>query len=373
MRYCKKCLEPDTRPDCVFDEDGICFPCHYHEHIHVIDWQERGRQLEEVAAWGKARNVSGYDCLIPVSGGKDSHRQALFCRDELGLKPLLVSCAYPPEQQTERGADNISNLVNLGFDCVYVSPGPETWRRLVRLAFFEWGNLYKTSELALYATGARAAILYHIPLTIYGENPALSWGSAGGSFDGDGNRLKYNNTLRGGDLSWILEGGFAPKDLFWYRYPTDAEIARSDLRIVYLGYFIPDFNDFVNADVSIRHGLLVRDSDEKALEELGQINGWVALDCDFIAVNQLLKQMKLGFGKAVEQCSGAVRNGYMTREEAVELARRYDGKCGQKYIDKFCSFLDISVTEFWEVAESFRNKDLWVADGNDWRLAEPIR
>ena len=104
MRYCKKCLEPDTRPDCQFDDEGVCLPCRYHETIHEIDWDARHQQLMELAEWGKARNVSGYDCIIPVSGGKDSTRQALYVREVMGLKPLLVSCSYTPEQQTERGA-----------------------------------------------------------------------------------------------------------------------------------------------------------------------------------------------------------------------------------------------------------------------------
>ena len=91
------------------------------------------RELDDIAAWARTRNVSGYDCVIPVSGGKDSHRQALYCRDELGLKPLLATCAYPPEEQTERGAHNIANLISLGFDCVYVSPGPETWRKAMQI------------------------------------------------------------------------------------------------------------------------------------------------------------------------------------------------------------------------------------------------
>jgi hypothetical protein len=149
MRYCKRCLEPDTRPDCLFDDEGICFPCRYLETVGSIDWKARRAELDEIAQWGRDRNVSGYDCIIPVSGGKDSHRQALYCRDELGLKCLLVSCSYPPEQLTDRGAHNLANLVSLGFDCITISPGPETWRRLMRGGFHVWGNMFKSTELAL--------------------------------------------------------------------------------------------------------------------------------------------------------------------------------------------------------------------------------
>lgn len=371
IRYCKRCLEPSTRPDCIFDDEGICLPCRYQEHIDEIDWPGRRVELDRIAEWGKAHNVSGYDCLIPVSGGKDSHRQALFCRDELGMKPLMVSCAYPPEQQTERGAHNIANLISLGFDCIYVSPGPETWRNLMREGFRRWGNIYKSTELPLYASAPRVAIMYHIPLVVYGENPALSWGSAGGSFDGDANRMKYSNTLKGGDNAWMLEAGASPEELYWYTYPPDEDIERADLRMIYLGYYIPDFNDFVNGPLAVAQGLQGREGFDAEPENIGQITTFDALDCDFIAVNQMLKQFKFGFGKVSEQCSGAVRAGEMTREEALELTNLYDGKCAPRYIRRFCEFTGITEDEFWEVAERYRNRDIWERDGNDWRLKHP--
>ena len=195
MRRCKLCLEPDTRPDCVFDEEGICYPCRYHATFDDIDWDGRRKELDAIADWGRKHSNLGYDCMIGVSGGKDSHRQALFARDELGLNPLLVSCTYPPEQQTERGAKNLANMSKIGFDVIAVRPAPQTWRDLMRMGILKFGNMFKSTELALYSCVPKMAVAYHIPLIFLGENPALSWGSAGGSFDGNANRMKYNNTL----------------------------------------------------------------------------------------------------------------------------------------------------------------------------------
>ncbi|MGE0254647.1 MAG: N-acetyl sugar amidotransferase [Alphaproteobacteria bacterium] len=372
MRYCKRCLEPDTRPDCVFDAEGICLPCRYQERLHEIDWAARRRELDEIAAWAKTTNVSGYDCIIPVSGGKDSHRQALFARDELGMRPLLVSCAYPPEEQTERGAANLANLIGLGFDAHVVSPAPQTWKALMRFAFRRFGNFYKVTELALYATAPKFALMFQIPLLIYGENPALSWGSAGGSFDGDANRMKYSNTLQGGDISPYVAAGFDPAEMFWYRYPSDQDIARAGLRMIYLGYYMADFNDLTNGRIAVEHGLQPRLGEDAVLEEIGQITTYDALDCDFVQVNQMLKYVKLGFGKASEQASGMVRAGRMTRDEAVAVARRYDGKVGHRYIRRLCDFLQISEDEFWDVVERFRNHDIFERDGNEWRHRYPL-
>lgn len=373
MIYCKRCLEPNTRPDSLFDEEGICYPCRYKETgIPNIDWEARRRELDEIAAWAKTTNVSGYDCIIPVSGGKDSHRQALFARDELGLRPLLISSAYPPEEQTERGAANMANLIELGFDSYVVSPAPDIWRRLMRVGFFKFGNIYKSTELALYATAPKFAIMFRIPLLIYGENPALSWGSAGGSMDGDANRLKYNNTLKGGDLTPYTEEGYDLKELYWYRYPSDDDVERAGLRMIYLGYYMSDFNDWTNAEVAMDNGLVPRTGVDATPEDIGQLTPYDALDCDFVQVNQLLKYLKLGFGKASEQMSGFIRGDLMNREEAVQLARELDGRCAPRYILKLCDFLRIDEETFWKVAEEYRNKDIWEPDGNDWRLKYPL-
>ena len=129
MRFCKRCIEPDTRPGAEFDDEGICMPCRYTENAPVVDWDARRAELQELADWAKGATSSSYDCIVPVSGGKDSTRQALYVRDELGLQPLLVTCAYPPEEQSERGAHNMANLVELGFDAHYISPAPDLWRR----------------------------------------------------------------------------------------------------------------------------------------------------------------------------------------------------------------------------------------------------
>ncbi len=261
MRWCKRCCEPDTRPTCVFDDEGICRPCGYAETYSQIDWVERRKTLDQIIAWAKKNNPSGYDCVIGVSGGKDSTRQALFAK-EVGLNPLLVSYAYPPEQLVERGAQNLANLVTLGFDAITVAPAPQTSKALMRYCFVNYGNLFNASELALYASTPKIAIAYRIPLILLGENPALSWGTAaGGSLDHRGNLIRHTNTLQGGDYRRFVPQGMEAKDVYWYRYPTDHELERGNLQIVYIGYFIADFNDHSNSRIAIENGLRVREGE----------------------------------------------------------------------------------------------------------------
>ena len=124
MKYCIKCLQPDTRPNIKFDQHGICPACNYYAHLGDIDWEERCSILSEIVEEQQKKNKSKYqyhDCIIGVSGGKDSTRQALWIREKLGLNPLLVCLAYPPDQVNKLGAKNLSNLIELGFDIHTVS------------------------------------------------------------------------------------------------------------------------------------------------------------------------------------------------------------------------------------------------------------
>ena len=186
--------------------------------------------------------------------------------------------------------------------------------------------------------------------------------AAGGSLDGDANNLKYNNTLKGGDLTPWAEEGIRPRDLYWYTYPSDEEIDRAGLRMIYLGYYIPDFYDFVNGRVALEHGLTPRHGIDARPEENGHITPFDALDDDFVMVNQLLKHLKFGFGKVTEQVSGAIRSGFLTRERGLELVRLYDGRCSARFIRRFCDYIEIGEDEFWRVAESYRNPEIWERD-----------
>ena len=107
-----------------------------------INWDKRKREINDILYWGRQESKCSYDCIIPVSGGKDSHRQAFHVRDELGFHPLLVSCVYPPEELHERGASNLANLISNGFDCISLSLDPIMWKELMRHGFYRFGNFF---------------------------------------------------------------------------------------------------------------------------------------------------------------------------------------------------------------------------------------
>jgi N-acetyl sugar amidotransferase len=358
MKYCRNCLIVDTRPKIVFTEDGFCLPCDLYRNASAFDWDERKQELDEIISFGRSNVSNGYDCIIGVSGGKDSTRQALYVKEVLGMNPLLVSLNYPPEQMSQHGADNLSNLINLGFDCVNVSCSPQVWKKLMRTAFREFGNWAKATETALFSSVPRMAITYQIPLIWWGENPAAVLGESEiiGKSGSDGNRLKYSNTLAGGDIGWIYRAGLEKRDVLQFHYPDDREIERAGLRIVFLSHFWRDFSIYTNGTVSALRGLSIRGLEPELNADFW---GTSMLDEDFFIMNMMIKWLKFGFGRASDNVNEEIRYGRMTREEGIRIVERFDGVCDPDIIRRFCDYIEISVAEFWSVVDGFVNRDLF--------------
>lgn len=358
MKYCKRCLQPDTRPNTHFLAEGICPACDYFSRLQDVDWQERYEILQDVLAARPKGKDQTFDCIIGVSGGKDSMRQALWVRDNLGLKPLLACLTYPPEQVTERGVDNISNLIELGFDVVMSAPAPGTWRKLMREAFIRFTNWAKSTELALFSSVPQLAIRYDIPLILWGENPGLQLGDLKtlGRTGYDGNNLRYMNTLSGGAADWMVEAGASDAELLPYRYPAPEEFEQHELQIVYLGWFLGDWSLVNNGMYSASRGLRVRSD---TVDNTGDLRGVTSLDEDWVTLNQMIKYYKFGFGRVTDYVNEEIRLGRIDREKAVRLVEEYDNACSPEYISQFCDYIDISVDDFWSQVHRSMNKDLF--------------
>ena len=346
MKYCRFCLQPDTRPNTFFNTDRVCPACTYFIALKDVDWQERVEILKDLFAARKRRPGVFHDCIIGISGGKDSTRQALWVRDYLDLNPLLVCLSYPPEQVTQRGVDNLSNLIEMGFDVVVSAPAPGTWRNLKRDGFDEFTNSFRSTELALFSCVPQVALRYGIDLVLWGENPALQLGDmkALGRTGYDGNNLRYMNTLTSGK-AWMYARGYNEAELIAYTYPEVDEFLAADLNIIYLGWFLGDWSLVNNAMYACPVGLQLRSDDVTAT---GDLFGVTALDEDFTPINQMIKYYKFGFGRTTDYVNEEIRLGRMTRAEGIDLVSRYDDKCSTDYIARYCDYLGIGVDVFWE-------------------------
>tara|TARA_B100002019_G_scaffold131625_1_gene113104 strand:+ start:22081 stop:23211 length:1131 start_codon:yes stop_codon:yes gene_type:complete len=362
MKYCSKCLQPDTRPNISFKK-GVCPACIYAEELKNVDWQERYDILENIVSGYRNKKKDGaFDCIIGVSGGKDSTRQALWIRDKLKLNPLLVCLSYPPEQVTNLGTSNLSNLIELGFDVLVSYPSPGHWRNLLKEGFLRFSNWAKSTELALFSTVPQIAIAYKIPLILWGENPGLQLGDLKtlGKSGYDGNNLRNMNTLSGGKPKWIFND-IPKKELNPYLYPSEKQFKINDLQIVYLGWFLGDWSLINNALYSVTDGLNIRSD---GVEKTGDLLGVSALDDDWVILNQMIKYYKFGFGKVSDYCNEEIRLGRLKKDEAKTLIEKYDDACDKKYIKSFCDYIEISVDEFWEHVRNSVNSKLFEVKKN---------
>jgi len=369
MRFCKRCVEPDTRAGIVFDEDGVCNICRNIEQRESIDWEARRKELQKIAEWAKEHNTCGYDCVVGASGGKDSTKIALTAKEELGLNVLLVNTV--PDGLTDIGRSNMENLMDFGFDCLLFKPNPKVCKILAKRAFYEYGNPVKPSEYVLYATPLRVAINYKIPIVFFGENPVLVIGDKGEVGEsGDGSRIRFLNTLAGGNASDWYGDGIDYKEVLPYQIPSEIELEEAGVRVVFMGYYLEEFSPYNNAQFALERGLKVRTDH---LHNLGRFKRYQALDDDIVIVNQLLKYIKLGVGNASDEACYEIREGRMMRDEAIRIVKEYDGLCGAGYIRKFCDYINISVEEFWRVANTFRGK-MWEQDPaiSEWKLKNTL-
>jgi len=361
MKYCKKCLQPNTRPGVKFDENGICYACKFEEEKKNIDWDKREEELREIANWAKETSKGPYDCIVGVSGGKDSTFQALYVKEKLGLNVLLVNST--PDNITEIGRQNLDNLCKHGFDMINLRPNPKVAKHLAKKGFFEYGNIAKGLEIPLCASAFIIADKFDIPLIIEGENAAMTLGTVetGQALDDSAYSWVDLDTIQGGRKNNLIDDTVNERDLYLFDFPNIEEMQEKGIRAIWLQYYAKEWSQVYNAEFSAARGLKGRGNED--LHELGRYRIYTALDVDWVIPNQMLKYYKFGFGFATDEACYDIREERISREEGTWLIEEYDGKCGEKYIKEFCDYIDITVKEFWEhVDNNIVNKDLFKKD-----------
>jgi N-acetyl sugar amidotransferase len=363
LKICKKCIQPDTRPGLYFNEEGVCGACLWYEEKKTIDWDSRNNELKSIIKLTKKNSDGNYDCVIGVSGGKDSTWQALTARDRLGLRCLLVNCE--PENITELGKQNIDNLKNLGFDVITIRPNPKTMKKLIKHDFYKYLNPVKVTEYALWASAYIIANKFNISLIIQGDNPAMSAGvtTTGLSKGFDALETNKQDTLSTPWEDYLEVEGISKNDLFLFHYDGD-ELRQKGIKGLWMNYFFKEWSGPKNADFARKNGLQFK-SDDFDPASVGSYWLHSCLDSDLPPVNQMLKYIKFGFGLTTDQACIDFREGSISRDESIKLVKKYDGKCSEYYIEKFCNYIEITLDEFWETAEKFRGS-MWSKKNNIW-------
>jgi N-acetyl sugar amidotransferase len=359
MKYCKNCLSTDLRPQARFDS-GVCLPCQYSKKNLTAGYSTKLKILQNkfrISRQGK-KNKGAYDCIVGVSGGKDSTRQAHWVRDRLGLRPLVVCCGYAPKQMSKIGSKNLSNLMSMGFDVIVATPAPQTSAQAALASFKNFGNVCKASEMSLFATVPRIAIDLGINTLFWGENTALQVGDSAveGADEFDGNNMRKMNTLSLGGTDWLAQVVNAPYLLDHYIYPSETQFENGKINVFFLGPVWDDWSNEDNATYASLQGLTLRPDEEI---KTGDLSNASMLDEEFTNINMMIKYYKFGFGRATDFVDEKIRNGQMSREKAIEIVKKYDGVCSDEIIADFSAYVGISVEEFWKITNKWVNKDLF--------------
>jgi N-acetyl sugar amidotransferase len=361
LTYCKKCVMPSTKPDLHLDDHGVCNACRSYETRKEVDWVERKTELIEILDRYKSKDGQNWDCIIPVSGGKDSTYQVVQML-ELGMNPLCVTATTC--DVTDIGRRNIENIKRLGVDYIEMSPNPIVRAKLNKIGLVQVGDISWPEHVGIFTIPVRAAVQYQVPLIIWGENSQNEYGGPAGASE--------NNTL---DRAWLEEfggllglrvsdligyEGIKQKDLIPYQYPLDVDLKRVGVTGLFLGHYLP-WDGLSNTLIAQAYGFEVPPH-----PTLGSMVNYENLDNHQVAIHEYFKFLKFGFGRATDHACLHIRRGRLSRDIGMSIVKRLDGKFPSEYLGKSLEEtlrpLGISVDDFVKICDKFTNKKIFMRD-----------
>tara|TARA_Y100001958_G_C21248205_1_gene580593 strand:- start:447 stop:1529 length:1083 start_codon:yes stop_codon:yes gene_type:complete len=358
---------PDTKPGVNLDERGICNACRSVEKKKKINWEKRYKKLEEIAQNIKKQDNPFYDCIVPVSGGKNSWFQAYMASEKLGLKTLcVVLAAHVP---TTEGIHNLNTMVeDLNVDLVKVTLKPSVYKKIRKKNFLLQAEPNWAEHNCVFSSVLNVALLYDVPLVVWGEDIAFEFGGEQNE-DSTANAININENDLIGDKTvkdWLGDD-INPRDIFFYEYPEHELLNRKNIKSIYLGHFIKwegrEQYEFVK-----RRGFVSRIEGPLS----GNYIDYDNIDEKLCEINIWLKYIKFGFWRPTDQTCYDIWNEKLSREEAVKIVLRLQDEFPKEYFNDFLRFHELSKNDFWSTVEKFRNKDLWKKSDRDWILKDKI-
>lgn len=355
IRYCNKCVFPETKPDLSFNENGTCSACIAAEEKNKgIDWDLRAKEFEEIIGYyRKPANEIGYDCLIPVSGGKDSTYQAYYMKYVCGMNPLCV--CFETTMVTEVGQKNLDNISKMGIDVIHFKKNYDVYKKMVVESFRRIGDEMWPNHIGIFTIPVLIAVKFNIPLIIWGENPQQEYG--GPNLESVKNRVLNRKWLEefGGLLGNRIQDmigvdGITDKDLTPYFYPSDEDIERVGVTGIFLGhYFFWDARK--QLEVVKKYGFAVKE--DGPIE--GTYTNYENVDEKLVGLHDYLKYVKYGFGRATDHACIDIRNNRLTRDEAINLVKEFDGKYPNYAVQNFIEYSGMTKENINKIIDSFTN------------------
>jgi len=364
VQFCKNCVYPSSSAiPLTFNDDGICSGCQVSMSKVSIDWEERAESLREILEENRSVDGSNYDCLIPVSGGKDSYFQTHIIKNVFGMNPLLVT--YHGNNYTEAGMNNLINMREaFGVDHVFFTPSIDVLKKLNRFGFKVVGDMNLHAHAGIFTYPVRAAVQHNVPLIIWGEH---GYADVGGMYSMNDfpemtRKFRTEHCMRGYDVQDIVGWeGLTKQDLIWMTYPDDDALDDVGVRGIYLGFFVPwDANEHIKLVVD-KYGFQVAEEPfERTYRNMSNLD-----DMHENGIHDYMKYIKFGYGRCSDHVSKDIRAGKLTREEGIKLVAQRD-HIKSKDLWRWLDYVGMTEEEFDTIADSFRDPRVWFkdADGN---------
>lgn len=384
VKFCKRCVVSNQRPRITFDDEGVCSACRYAEtkwlpeHAGGTIWAERKHELR--ALLEKYRRSDGsYDCIVPASGGKDSGAVAHKLKTEYGMHPLTVT--FAPYDYTSIGRHNFRSFIDAGFSNVMMNPDGEFYRQLARLCFELLGDHWQAFAWGQVAWPLMCSVKHDIPLIVYGENGEAEYGGDSSWNDVPCyplDRMEDHINMIKAPLWDVVNVGIergyytraqADAGVQPFLMPTPAEIDR--VKPVYAWYsYFERWHPQENYYYSQKHTGF--ESNPQGRSE-GTYSKYASLDDKTDGFHYWMAYIKFGIGRATADAAHEVRDGDITRDDAVSLVKRFDGEFPRRYFQEFLELLDLTNEEFWKVADSWRSPHVWQQDiHGQWALRHAV-
>ena len=386
VHFCKKCVISNQRPRSVvefknssdqkksgidFNSRGVCEACEYNEEKKIIDWSLREKELIQLL--DKHRKSSGYDCIVPGSGGKDSAYTARILKEKYGMNPLTVTWA--PHLYTEIGWENFVNWSHVGgLDNILFTPNGKLHRHLTKIAFLNLLHPFQPFISGQKIIGPMIASKFNVPLVFYGENQA----EYGNSKDENKTSLMSDKFFSEKKISEIKIGGQSIESIikdtkfkineFQPYLPLDVnEIKNKKIEQRFLGYYL-------KWDPQECFYYAVEHTGFKPNEERteGSYSKYSSIDDKIDPFHYFCTLIKFGIGRTTYDAAQEIRNEKITREEGVALVKKFDNEFPSKYFKEFLNYMSITEKTFWKTIDNFRSPHLWTKKNNKWILNKSI-
>ncbi len=346
LRYCVRCCMPETNEGIKFDEMGICQACQSQEQKIHIDWVAREKQLKQILERYKSKSGNNYDCIVPISGGKDSAFQLHVIIKRYGLKPLAVTFSH--NWFSETGKYNLWNILEkLNVDHIMFTPNRELVNKLAAASLYKIGDSCWHCHSGVGTFPLQVAVKFNIPLIVWGESVAESSGRAcyfePMKFGAESLFLKISAKVTPDEMTG---NHITPKDVYPFQNPSKEEIEKVGVLGIHLG-------DYIFWDDERQMEFVRKEYGWKEDEVEGTYKRYKSVECIMPGVHDYSKFVKRGFGRGTDHASQDVRAGLVTREEGFELAKYYDSK-RPEMLDYYLKITGFTEEEFFKIVKSHR-------------------